>query len=190
MQDLWELTRKCRSYRRFDGSKPMDEETMKRLVDLGRLAASGGNLQPLKYLLSCEAKKNADIYNTLTWAGYLTDWDGPEPQERPTGYIVIIHDKKITPISDCDHGIAAQNIMLGAVSLGLGGCMIKAIHHDKLRQALNLPSYYDIPLVLALGTPKEEVIIDEIENKESIKYWRDKEKNHHVPKRKLDDILL
>jgi hypothetical protein len=44
--------------------------------------------------------------------------------------------------------------------------------------------------VLALGYPKEEVIIEEINEDGDFKYWRDEKEVHHVPKRTLDEVIL
>ncbi|MFC2000796.1 nitroreductase family protein, partial [Chloroflexota bacterium] len=98
--------------------------------------------------------------------------------------------KEVSPSAGCDHGIAAQNILLGAVEKGLGGCMIASIQRDGLRQALNIPSRYDILLVLALGKPKEKAALETVGPSGDIKYWRDSEGVHHVPKRSLDDIII
>ena len=133
---------------------------------------------------------NARIFETLSWAGYLTEWEGPVKDERPTGYIVILRDNSITDNNYCDHGLAAQSIMLGATEKGFGGCIIAAINRKKLASILNLPENLEILLVLALGKPKETVILDVLENNESHKYWRDNTNNQHVPKRKLEDIIL
>jgi nitroreductase len=102
----------------------------------------------------------------------------------------MVGDTAIRKTFDCDHGIAAQSILLGAVEKGLGGCMIGAIDRDKLRAALKLPEQYEILLVLALGKPTEHVVIDSVGKDGSIKYWRDAQGVHHVPKRALDDIIL
>jgi nitroreductase len=79
--------------------------------------------------------------------------------------------------------------MLGATEAELGGCMIASIKRDQLRAELNIPERYDILLILALGKPVEKVIIDDIKDGD-VKYWRDGEKNHHVPKRPLDELII
>jgi nitroreductase len=185
-----DLVLKNRSYRRFHQDVSIDLETLREFVDLARLSASGGNHQPLKYILSCGPEKNALIFPNLGWAAYLKDWPGPSEGERPTGYIIILGDKEIRRSFVCDHGIAAQSILLGATEAGLGGCIIATIRKDGLRQALEIPDRYEILLVIALGKPKERVEIETVGSDRDIKYWRDDEGTHHVPKRSLDEIIL
>lgn len=184
-----DLVVKNRSYRRFFEESVIGRETLLELVELARLSASAANLQPLKYILSCECEKNGLIFEQLAWAGYLKDWAGPAEGERPAGYIIILGDKRVSSSFGCDHGIAAQSILLGATERGLGGCMIGSIHRDKLAAALDIGSDYEILLVIALGKPKEEVVIETAGADDDIKYWRDGEGRHHVPKRALDDII-
>lgn len=185
-----ELITKNRSYRRFFEAETVAKETLLALVDYARLSASGGNMQPLSYFISFAPEVNEKIYPTLGWAGYLKDWDGPSPGERPAAYIVILQDQNIKMAAGVDHGLAAQSIMLGAVAKGLGGCILSNIQRPKLKQNLNLPEEYEILLVVALGKPKEVVVIEEIDKGGDIKYWRDENQVHHVPKRKLADIVL
>ena len=187
---LKELIHKTRSYRRFHQETAVDLDTLKELVDLARLSASGANLQPLKYILACDTATNARIFPLLKWAGYLRDWDGPAEGERPAAYIIILNDTEIRKDAGVDHGIAAQSIMLGATGKGLGGCMIASIDRVALREALAIPERFKILLVLALGVPKEEVVIEEIGPDGDIKYYRDAQGVHHVPKRPLDDLIL
>lgn len=187
---LEDLVRNSRSYRRFDASVAIAEETLRELIHLTRFAPSAANRQPLKYVLSCTPETNDIIFPCLAWAGYLKDWGGPAENERPTGYILILGDDRISPTVSCDHGIAAQTIMLGAVERGLGGCMIASIKRDKLMQALGLPDYVSILLVLALGQPVEDVVVDPVADNGSIQYWRDEAGVHHVPKRTLEDIII
>jgi len=185
-----DLVLKNRSYRRFHEDVVIDIETLKELVDLARLTASAANKQPLKYMLSCERQKNAVIFSHLAWAGYLKDWPGPPEGERPSAYIIMLGDTEISSSFNFDNGIAAQTILLGAVSRGLGGCMIASIQRDKLREALNIPARYEIVLVIALGKPKETVVIEKMGTDGDVKYWRDSEGRHHVPKRSLEDVIL
>jgi len=187
---LQDLVLKNRSYRRFHQDVPVTLDTLRALVDLARLSASGANLQPLKYVLSCDPSTNARIFPHTRWAGYLKDWGGPQEGERPTAYVVILGDTDIAKNFGCDHGIAAQSIMLGAAERGLGGCMIGSIERDGLRQVLSIPQRYEILLILALGQPRETVVIEDLGPDGSIKYYRDAQAVHHVPKRSLPDLLV
>jgi nitroreductase len=129
------------------------------------------------------------IFPYLAWAGYLTEWSGPEKGERPSAYIMILGDRTITEVFGIDHGIAAQCIMLGATETGLGGCMISSVKREELREDFALSDNYEILLIIALGKPTEKVIIDEI-IADDVKYWRDSNNTHHVPKRSLKDIII
>ena len=184
-----EWVRKTRSCRRFR-EEPVSMNLLRDLVDLARLSASGANLQPLKYILSCERKPNEIIFLRLKWAGYLKDWDGPERGERPSAYIIVLGDRSISNNFGCDHGIASQNILIGATDAGLGCCIIGSVDRDNLRKDFQIPDQFDILHVIALGKPGEKIVIEEVKPDGDIKYWRDVEGIHHVPKRQLDDIIL
>lgn len=185
-----EIVLKNRSYRRFDESVAINKETLKSLVDLARLSASGGNKQPLKYILSCESDKNEKIFQNLAWAAYLKEWAGPVEGERPTAYIIILGDNEISSNIDCDHGIASQSILLGAAELGLGGCIIHSVNREGLRAEFGIDDRYVIKLVLAIGKPVEQVVVEDLPADGDYKYWRDENQVHHVPKRSLDEIIL
>jgi len=198
-----DLIVKHRSFRRFYEEIAIERRTLEELIDLARLSASAANLQPLKYIISCDGGKNALIFPHLAWAGYLKDWAGPEEGERPAAYIIILGDKEIigslkgdrgiagvVRAIGCDHGIAAQSILLGAAEKGLGGCIIGSVQRKALSKALKIPSRYQILLVLALGKPKETVKIEAVGADGSIKYWRDSNGVHHVPKRPLEAIIV
>ncbi len=185
---LKDLILKNRSYRRFYQDKPIHTDELIELVDLARLSPSARNAQPLKYILSNTPEMNSVIFKHLSWAGYLTDWSGPGEGERPAAYIIMINDTSISSNFFCDNGIASQSIMLGAVEKGYGGCIIGSVERLQLQRELNIPSKYKVVQVIALGVPKEEVVIEEL-NKDH-KYWRDLKEVHHVPKRNLSDIIV
>lgn len=188
--DIKQLIAKNRSYRRFYQDQDISEETLRELVDLARLSASGANLQSLKYVLANTAELNEQIFATLGWAGYLSEWPGPKEGERPAAYIVMLLDREISKNCFCDHGIAAQSILLGAVEKGLGGCIFQNIDKKALAEILQLDERYEILQVIALGKPKEEVRIVPVGDDDSIRYYRDEAGVHYVPKRALDDIII
>ncbi len=190
MSTIEELVYRNRSYRRFHQDHAVSPVILEELVDLGRMSACGANKQPLKYILSAAPAKNASIFPHLHWAKNLPEWKGPVDGERPAAYIVIVGDRTISESFGQDHGIAAQSIMLGAAERGLGGCMIANIDKPALRVALNLDDRFELLLVLALGKPRETVVVDELDPKGNTNYWRDDKQVHHVPKRRLHDIIL
>ena len=187
---IGDLIVKNRSYRRFYQEVHIKLDTLKELVDLARLSASARNAQPLKYILSCEPQRNSLIFAHLTLAAYLKDWSGPGEGERPSAYIIVLGDTEISRFVEYDAGIAAQSILLGATEKGLGGCMIASIDREKLRKTLDIPTRYEILLVLALGKPKEKVVIETVGSGGDTKYWRDSKNVHHVPKHPLDEIII
>jgi len=133
---------------------------------------------------------NDGIFGTLSWAGSLKDWNGPEPGEQPTGYIVVLVDEAINPNAAHDVGIVSQTMMLGAVERGLGGCIIGSVRRRELREIMEIPDGYTIALVLALGTPVEHVVLEDADSDGAVTYYRDLDGTHHVPKRKFDDLIL
>jgi nitroreductase len=188
--DFKDIVTKSRSYRRFHQEETIGLDVLRDLVDLGRLTPSAANRQPLRYILSNSVEKNSLIFGHLAWAAYLADWEGPVEGERPSAYIIILNDTSISTSAGCDHGIAAQTILLGACARGLGGCMIASIKKEGLAAALNIPASYEILLVVALGRPGETVVIEPVGPSGDIRYWRDERGVHHVPKRSLDDLIL
>lgn len=185
-----DLVTRNRSYRRFYQDTPVDLATLRELVDLARVSSSGRNLQPLKYILCCDRATNAAIFPLLAWAGYLKDWGGPIEGERPAAYIVVLGDTTISQSFGVDEGLALQSILLGATERGLGGCIIGSVQRDRLRELLNIPAHLEILHVVALGRPKETVVLETLEPGGDVRYWRDSAGVHHVPKRRLQDIIV
>jgi nitroreductase len=184
---LKDLIRKNRSTRKYYQDFIINLETLKELVDLGRLSASGGNHQPLKYILSCEPDKNAIIFSNIGLSGQ------PKEGERPSAYIIILRDTELGGYvnTQVDHAIAAQSILLGAVEMGLSGCMVGKINRKELQQALHIPEHYEILLTVTLGKPRETIVIDIMEPDEKrLMGWWDEKGIHHLPKRKLEDIII
>lgn len=187
---LRDLVLSNRSYRRFNQAFRISPAILQELVDLARLTPSGRNIQPLKYYLVTHEETCSAVFPLLGWAGYLKDWPGPIEGERPAAYIVMLGDTAISPNFGVDPGIAAQTILLGAVEQGLGGCIIGTVHRADLAALLALPPQFEILYVIALGLPVEKVVIDAVGADGDIKYWRDEEKTHHVPKRALKDVII
>ncbi len=183
---IYEEIRKRRSIRRYT-RKDVPKETLLKCADAARLSPSGANRQPLKYVVVNERELTKDIFSTLSWAGYLPDYQ-PSEEEMPSSYIVILLDKNIAENPGHDAGIAAMSISMVAHDEGLGSCILGAIDRIRLRKILSIPDNLDIVLAVALGYPAESPVVEKMKD-ESIKYWLDKKRVLHVPKRSLKDVV-
>jgi len=189
-RDFDRLVAQARTFRRFRGEVMIDGRTLRELIDLVRLSPSSRNMQPLKFIPVNEARARDELFHCLKWAGALKGWAGPSEDERPAGYIVILGDSSINSGFSCDHGIAAQTMKLGAQARGFGSCIIASIDRDRLHGLFGIDRRYEILLVLALGAPAEQVMIEPLPADGAINYWRDDNDVHHVPKRSLEEIIL
>ena len=189
MEDFRDIVRRSRSYRRFYENKVIPLDELEYLVDCARMTPSAQNLQPLRYIIVADKDKDK-VFPHCRWAAYLKDWNGPEQGERPSAYIVILSDALVSKSVKWDHGIAAQTILLAAAWKNMGGCIVGSVDRESLADTLRITGRYAIELVIALAYPKEHVVIDEVNPEDDIKYFRDKHNIHHVPKRKLRDIII
>ena len=188
---LKDLVLKTRSYRRFYEEEQISLETLHELIDLARFTASSVNFQSRRYKLVNSKEENERVFETLAWAGLLKDWKGPEEGERPSAYVIVLHDKNVNVIKHRDEGIAVQTILLGASEKGLGGCMFGSVNRDKLAKSFDIDiEKYEIGLVVALGKPKETVKLVDIPESGNTAYYRDENGVHYVPKRSLDDLII
>lgn len=181
-----ELVRKARSIRRYDESTPVSREQLIRLVDCVRVAPCGGNMQKLRYRIVSDRDECGRIFPHIKWAAALKDWDGPAEGERPTGYIAVL--SKADPAADV--GIAGAVIQLAAADAGLGTCMLGAIDRAAIASELHIPEELSIKLLIAVGVPAERVVIEEASNGDDLAYYRTADGVHHVPKLKLEDVLI
>ena len=181
-----ELVVKNRSVRRYDNSVKLDRELLSELVDIGRLCASAGNLQRIRFATVCEEENVRAVRELLGFAAYLKDWDGPAPNEDPTAYIVMLSESEDANVF-VDAGIAASSMLLRAVECGYNGCIFRSINKEKLLGALGVEGL-SVLLVISLGVASESVkLVDTVG--EDIKYYRDNDV-HLVPKRPLEELLI
>jgi len=185
-----ELLTANRSFRRFEEQHGISHEQLRNLVSLASLCPSAANLQSLRYRLVNQPGDRELIFPHLRWAAYLQDWEGPELGQRPAAYIIVLHPTPETRWQLFDAGIVAQSILLGAVEMGLGGCMLAGVDKLAIHQAFQLPDNLDVLLVIALGKPAEEIRLEPTFDPESIKYYRSPDGVHHVPKLQVDKLIL
>lgn len=197
--DFDALVRRARTCRRFDESMRVPAEFLYELVNMARLVPNGANAQRLRFHVVSDKDGCARLFNELAWAAALKDWKGPEPGERPTGYIGILAERAVPgkpapAVTEVDTGIAAQTMMLAARSATpeVAACMFKAFTPRAI-DVMGLDNdRYELKMVMAFGVPVEQQVIDPVDGNPtgSLSYWRDAQQVHHVPKRPLVDVLV
>jgi len=185
---LASLVQKSRSFRRFDETKEIPFKKVEAWIKTLRFLPSVRNLQPLRYVVIRSAEAREMLFPLLGWAGYLKGKGTPKEGERPSLYVVIGYDSRLTQNPAMDIGIAAQTLLLLAVSDGYGGCMIGSFDPARVREVVGMEEWFGVGLVVALGKPKEKVVIVPVER--GIEYYRDEKGTHYVPKRSVEEIWI
>ncbi|MBD3352489.1 MAG: nitroreductase [Candidatus Lokiarchaeota archaeon] len=186
--DFEELVYKRRTIRRYK-EKEVPIEILKKLVDYGRVAPAGANIQAVEYVIIKNEQTRKSLFPLVRWAGGLPkNMRTPEEGRRPMAYIIVLVNLEIKKGADHDIGAAVENILLGAANEGLGACWMGAIDRKKIRKLLEIPKKYKIEHVISIGYPDETSQIESFDG--TFKYWKDDAGNMHVPKRSLEDIIL
>lgn len=188
---LRELVLGSRSKRSFMPDKGIPYDILKELCDIARSCPAAMNMQPLKYKIVQDDEEISALLGITRWATALEKKLPPE-NHTPTAFIVICHDKDIVeekPIFMIDVGIVAQTMMLAAHEKGYGGCIIGSAGSDVIKDTLSLPENIVPKLILGLGVPDEQVVLTEATDGQ-VKYYRDANDIHYVPKRPLDEIII
>ena len=186
MASIYELICERRSIRRFK-TKPLQEDQLLKLVDAARLAPSGANIQPCEFIIITDSELAKSLFPLLKWAAYISPDGDPPKNERPLAYIIVLIDLSKKKKGEVDAAAAIQNILLAAWGEGIGSCWLGSINRKMIKKLLYIPHNLEVNSVIALGYPNEFPILEESHG--SIRYWKDKERRLHVPKRKLEDIL-
>lgn len=185
--DINELILRRRTIRKFK-QEPISDKLLIKYVNAARFAPSAANLQPLKYVIVKCPEMLDKVFKTVKWAGYLAPKHQPLENERPVAYIIVCVDTNISRSGyELDAGASIENIILSALSDGIGACWLGSMDKKQLSDELKLKENLSICSVIALGYPKEEPKAVKI--KDDIKYYLDVDVLC-VPKREIDDVLI
>jgi len=149
-----ELIENRRSIRKFKSDKPVTREQLDRLLEAAMLAPSACNTRPWEFIAITSREILDDIARIHPYAKMCA---------TATAAIIIVAIPQTEPLpsgfypQDC--GAATQNILLEAVSLGLGTCWCGVYpKEERMAEIRGLLGIQEpkIPFnVIAIGTPDE-----------------------------------
>ena len=144
-----------RSIRRFL-DVPVDFETMTHILEAGALAPSSGNVQDWKFVVVTKKdlmKKLSEhslgqecVHNAAFLVVICCE---PATTERHYG----LRGQRLYTIQNC--AAAAENMLLMAHALGLGGTWVGAFDEEKVREILNIEKWARPQSIMAFGYPDE-----------------------------------
>ncbi len=183
--EIFDIIKRRRTIRSFNQT-PIEKEKLDMMIEAARLAPSGANLQPLKYIV-VNTKEYCDKLFPLTkWAGYTAPLGVPSKEDAPTAYIIVLIDEEIRKDGNNDASYAGENIVLLAESMGIGSCIIGSVLREEAAKLFEIPENLKIHTVIALGYPNQKSFVFDMED--DIKYFLDENGDFHVPKRKKENI--
>ncbi|KYK26292.1 hypothetical protein AYK26_05280 [Euryarchaeota archaeon SM23-78] len=182
--DALECISTRRSIRRFL-NVPVDFETIMTIVEAGSLAPSSGNVQDWKFIIvdrkdlmkkMCEhSLKQECVHNAAFLIVVCSD---PEHTELHYG----LRGERLYTVQNC--AAAAENMLLTAHALGLGGTWVGAFDEEKLREILDIPKSARPQAILAFGYPDEVPDHKKVKDLSIITYFNSYgatiKKVHHV----------
>ena len=182
------LLRKNRSHRAFDTSYTVAKRQLEAIVSVNDKLPSGRNAQTLRFRLLDAPGGGEDFCRFLHLGGYLPELHLPVPGTEPKAFIIVCCTEAESPIVNIDLGISLQSMALKAVEIGLNALIVKAFNRQEIREALGLP--LDPLAVLAIGKGTERIVLDEVHTGSDLRYYRDADGTHHVPKIAVSELLI
>jgi len=150
--DFYDLIRNRESIRNYDPHRPLDRETLHRILEAGRLAPSAVNFQPWKFLAISSAEMLAKVRPC-----YGREWFSDAPHILVVvGYRDQAWVRKYDGYNslETDLTIAMDHMILAAEYEGVATCWVGAYDPDMLREALALKENEIVYSITPLGYPK------------------------------------
>ena len=150
--DFTELIKTRESIRSYDPSRPVPEETLRRILEAGRIALSAANRQPWKFLLISSSGMLEKVRGC-----YGREWFHDAPHVL---VVVGLKDQAWKRSFDgynsveTDAAIAMTHIILAAENEGVGACWIANYEPARLREALGIGGNSEIFGITPLGYPR------------------------------------
>lgn len=186
--NVHELMKNRRSVRSFQ-PKPVPLDVLERMVDAARLAPTGANLQPLRYLVVTEPELRGIIFPTLRWAAYINPAGNPPAGREPAAYVIVLVDERAKAAHyKYDVGFSVENMLIAGLAEGVASCVLLSFNPQTVTETFHLPDYLRPDLVVALGYPDEEPVY--VDRGDTVRYWRDEQGRHFVPKKPLDEVMF
>lgn len=157
--DFFNVIRQRRSIRKYK-SDPIPLDHLKQMLEAARLAPSGGNTQPWKFVvvrdptiiqqLAVAARKQGFLAGAAAIIVACADpYIFLPPPPREPGILIV------PPCFEIEVMIAIEHLVLAATALGYGSCWVGAFNESEVKQVLEIPNRMKIVALVSLGVAAE-----------------------------------
>jgi nitroreductase len=141
--DAYEAIIRKRDRREYDG-RPIPEETLRRILQAGRMAGSSSNSQPFRFVVMRDPAQKQKLAPAGPGTAPLVN--------APLGIVICLERGR----RDFDVGRAAQNMMVAAWAEGIHSCPIGLREEAVASEALGLPDNYVASIGVSFGYPSPD----------------------------------
>ena len=142
--DALEAIRKRRSVRKYTG-EPIPREDLEKIVDAGRLAATGNNRQPWDFIVVTDREMIEQLKVAAQW------------MEKAAAIIAVV----MNPSSRWwveDGSAAVENMLIASTALGYGSCWLEGYtlpREEEFKELLGVPKEKRLLTLIPMGVPVE-----------------------------------
>lgn len=141
--DALEAIRKRRSVREYTGES-ISREDLEKIVDAGRLAATGHNKQPWDFIIVTEIELIQQLKVAAQW------------MEKAGAIIVVVMDPSSRWWVE-DGAAAVENMLIASTALGYGSCWLEGytlMHEEEFKALLEVPDDKRLLTLVPIGVPE------------------------------------
>jgi nitroreductase len=144
--DLFETVEKRRSIRKFKPN-PIPDKNLKKILEAGRLAPSGGNRQPWSFIVVRKPETKKKLAAVANLQRFIADADT---------VLIALGDPAVSKsLYKQDPMIAIEHMVLASTALGYGTCWIGAFNENDVKEIAKVPENMTVIALLPIGVPDE-----------------------------------
>ncbi len=139
-----EAIRKRRSVRKYT-EEPIPRKDLEKIVDAGRLAATGNNRQPWDFIVVTDREMIERLKVAAEW------------MEKAAAIIAVVMDPSSRWWVE-DGSAAVENMLIASTALGYGSCWLEGYtlpREEEFKELLGVPKEKRLLTLIPIGVPVE-----------------------------------
>jgi len=179
--EILNLLKSRRSIRVYQ-DKPVPQDLLLQILEAGRWAPTGANLQPWHFIVVTNPETRRQIGGVARFLFIKSSHVGKAPVVLILGF-----DTRKGKYGRYDVTLAGGNMLTMATHLGLGTCWIGAFDEQRVKEILGIPEHIEVIALITLGYPGENAEVPPRVELERIVHW---ESWSNVRRQTLGDGML